>query len=145
MKRVYQKEEVCIGCRLCEIGCTVEHSASKDAIKTFKGVKPRPQPRNTVEESGPVSLSVNCRHCEDAACVQICISGALYKDKETGVVRHDEDKCAGCWSCIMVCPFGVIRKNPGKNKIMKCDLCPDRKRPACVEACPNRALVFEER
>ncbi|MFB3926619.1 MAG: 4Fe-4S dicluster domain-containing protein [Syntrophales bacterium] len=145
MKRVYQKEEVCIGCHLCEIGCIVEHSALKDPIRAFKEVKPRPQPRNIVEEAGPLTMSVNCRHCDEPPCVHVCISGALYKDYRDGVVRHLEEKCVGCWSCIMACPFGVIRKNPAKEKVMKCDLCPDRKTPACVEACPNRALVFEER
>jgi carbon-monoxide dehydrogenase iron sulfur subunit len=45
----------------------------------------------------------------------------------------------------MACPFGVIRRNETEDKAMKCDCCPDRKTPACVDACPNRALVFEER
>ncbi len=56
MKRVYQKEEVCIGCRLCEIGCIVEHSPSKNAIKAFRNVQPRPESRNIVEEKGPPHL-----------------------------------------------------------------------------------------
>ncbi len=144
MKRVYQREEVCIGCRLCEVGCITEHSASKHPVKAFKQSKVRPESRNRVEECGPLSVSVNCRHCEDPACVQICISGALTKDRGTGIVRHNAEKCVGCWSCIMVCPIGVIRKKPGENKVMKCDLCPDRSRPACVEACPNRALIYED-
>jgi len=145
MKRVYQKEEVCIGCRLCEIGCIVEHSARKDPVRAFKGVSPRPLARNTVEEEGPLSFSVNCRHCDEPLCVQVCISGALHKEAHTGVVRHAGEKCVGCWSCVMACPFGVIRRNQVEGKVMKCDLCPDRETPACVNACPNRALVYEER
>lgn len=145
MKRVYQKEEVCIGCRLCEIGCIVEHSPAKDAVKAFKNVYPRPESRNIVEQKGPLTFSVNCRHCDEPACVQVCIAGAVVKDPETGIVRHDPEKCVGCWSCVMACPFGVVRKNDTEDRAMKCDLCPDRETPACVEACPNRALIFEER
>ncbi len=145
MKRVYQKEEVCVGCRLCEIGCIVEHSPGKDPIRAFTGVFPRPGSRNIVEENGPLTFSVNCRHCDEPACVAVCISGALVKDPQTGVVGHSPEKCVGCWSCIMACPFGVIRMDSTRDKIIKCDLCADRKSPACVDACPNRALVFEEK
>jgi len=145
MKRVYQKEEVCIGCRLCEIGCVVEHSRLKDPVRAFKNVYPRPESRNIVEEKGPLTFSVNCRHCDEPACVQVCISGAIVKDPSSGIVLQDPGKCVGCWSCIMACPFGVIRKNEAEDKAMKCDCCPDRETPACVAACPNRALVYEER
>lgn len=145
MKRVYQKEDVCIGCRLCEIGCIVEHSPAKDVVKAFRNVSPRPEPRNIVEERGPLSFSVNCRHCDEPACLHACISGAIAKDPLTGIVGQDPEKCVGCWSCIMACPFGVIRKNGAQSKAVKCDLCAGRTIPACVEACPNRALVFEER
>jgi len=145
MKRVYPREEVCIGCHLCEIACIVEHSASKDIIRAFKAEVPRPTARNLVEEEGPVSFSVSCRHCNDPPCVQSCISGAMVKDYQSGVVRHLEGKCMGCWSCIMACPYGAIRKNPVRKTVIKCDLCLERPIPACVEACPNRALIFEER
>lgn len=145
MKRVYPKEEVCIGCHLCEVACIVEHSESKNVIKAFKVQTPRPVARNVVEEEGPLTLSVNCRHCDEPPCVAVCIAGAMVKDEESGIVSHNEEKCVGCWSCIMACPYGVIKVNPFKEKVIKCDLCRGRAMPACVQACPNRALVFEER
>ena len=36
MKRIVIHEEHCIGCRLCEVHCLVQHSASRDIIKAFK-------------------------------------------------------------------------------------------------------------
>lgn len=45
----------------------------------------------------------------------------------------------------MACPYGAVRRNVTKGKIIKCDLCEGRDMPACVEACPNGALVFESR
>lgn len=144
MKRVYPQEEVCIGCRLCEVGCITEHSSAKDIIKAYKKERPRPLSRTQVEEKGALSLSIQCRHCEEPECVEACVTGAMHKE-DSGVVRVKEEKCIGCWMCLMVCPFGVIKRDLAQKKSNKCDLCPQREVPACVEICPNRALVYEER
>lgn len=141
MKRIYIKEEYCIGCRLCEIHCLVQHSKSKKIIKAFKKEFPRALPRILVEEKGYLSFAIQCRHCEEAPCIEACITGAMYRDKSTGAVLCDEDRCVGCWMCIMVCPLGVIKRNLEKNKIAsKCDLCQGEEIPICVANCPNEAL-----
>jgi len=146
MKRVFAKEEVCIGCRLCEIHCLVEHSKSKKIVKAFREEFPRAMPRVMVEEKGGVSFAIQCRHCDEPYCAEACMTGALYKDEKTGAVLHDSDKCVGCWMCIMVCPFGAIQRDKqGKKIASKCDLCPSKEIPVCVVHCPNEALVFEER
>jgi carbon-monoxide dehydrogenase iron sulfur subunit len=141
---VYVKEEVCIGCHLCEIYCVVQHSKSKNIIKAFKFEKPKPIPRIIVEEKKPVSFAVQCRHCEEAPCVEACLTGAMHK--EDGRVVCDTEKCVGCWTCIMVCPYGVIRRGivNGKKLVLKCDLCQDLEIPACVAHCPNEALILVE-
>lgn len=145
MKRVYSLEDVCIGCHLCEVACITEHSLSKDPVKAFMFEKERPISRCTVEENdgGAVSFSTTCRHCEEPACLQACISGAVQKGAD-GRVTIDKEKCVGCWSCVMACPFGSVQRDTRSKRASKCDLCPDRERPACVDACPNRALVFEK-
>ncbi|MEJ2744383.1 MAG: 4Fe-4S dicluster domain-containing protein [bacterium] len=146
MKRIYVREEYCMGCRLCEIHCLVEHSRSKKIIKAYKEEFPRAVPRLIVEQEGPLSFALPCRHCEEAPCIAACISGSMYRDKKTGAVMNDPDRCVGCWSCIMVCPFGVIVRDVKERKVAtKCDLCPDRDVPICVASCPNEALVYEER
>lgn len=146
MKRVFAKEEVCIGCRLCEIHCLVEHSKSKKIVKAFREEFPRAMPRVMVEEKGGVSFAIQCRHCDQPYCAEACMTGALYKDEKTGAVLHDSDKCVGCWMCIMVCPFGAVQRDKQSKKIAsKCDLCPSKEIPVCVVHCPNEALVFEER
>ena len=107
MKRIYVKEEACIGCHLCEVYCQVEHSQSKDIIKAFKKETP-PLPRARVEEKSPVSFSVRCQHCDEPYCVYVCLTGALTRDSETGIVSVDEERCVGCWTCMLACPFGAI-------------------------------------
>ncbi len=144
MKRIYIKEQACIGCHLCEVHCQLEHSVSKDLIKAFKREAPRPLPRLWVEENRPVSFSVRCHHCDEPPCVYVCLTGALSRDADSGIVTVDDAKCIGCWTCILVCPFGAIRQDTHRGKIAKCDLCPGGDAPACVTNCPNEALVYAE-
>lgn len=146
MKRIIVNEEYCIGCRLCEIHCLTQHSQSKKIIKAFKEETPRALARVVVEEEGPLSFAMQCRHCADAPCVTACITGAMQRDERTGAVLCDEERCVGCWSCIMVCPFGaVLRNTVGRKAASKCDLCYGEQTPVCVAHCPNEALVYEER
>lgn len=133
-----------MGCHLCEVYCQVEHSQSKDLIKAFNRESPQPLSRVRIEERKPVSFSVMCRHCDEPPCVYACLTGALRKDSGTGIVTVDEEKCMGCWTCILVCPFGVIRQDRHRGNIAKCDLCQGEELPACVANCPNEALVYAE-
>lgn len=144
MSRIKGIKEYCINCRLCEVACRVRHSGTDNIIKAYASETLGPA-RINVQDSGVVSFALPCRHCNDPRCVEACIMGALTKDDETGAVVHDEDKCLGCWSCIMVCPYGAITINNATGKAAsKCDLCADKGEPACVSACPNRALVLVE-
>jgi carbon-monoxide dehydrogenase iron sulfur subunit len=139
-RRIFCDLTLCLGCRSCEIACVVEHSKSKDLFKAAGG-KEVTYKRVKVGSSGEAPFPVRCQHCAEAACVTACMSGAMYKDKD-GRTAHDKEKCVGCWMCIMACPFGAITKDDRKKVVFKCDLCPDREVPACVEACPTKALFI---
>jgi len=144
VRKVFVKEEACIGCHLCEVYCQLQQAQSKDLIKAFKRESPRPLPRLRVEEKGAVSFSVRCQQCNEAPCVYACLTGAITRDDVTGVIMVDEDRCAGCWTCILVCPFGAIRRDTKQRKTIKCDLCLGENVPVCVTNCPNEALVYVE-
>ena len=141
MKKVFAREELCINCHLCEVYCKTAHSKSKDVLKANKYEEPAPISRVTVYGGREGSVAVNCRHCDDPACVRACITGAMHKDAKTGVVSVDEDKCIGCMTCLAVCPIGCIKTG---TYAVKCDLCQGEDTPACVKNCPNRALVYLE-
>ena len=66
---------------------------------------------------------------------------------QDGVIVCDEEKCVGCYTCVLSCPYGAIVIDEAGHKIRKCDLCTRNSHgePACVKACPNNAIVFEER
>ena len=147
MKKVYAREEYCLGCKLCEVYCVTAHSQSNDIIKAHKNENI--SSRIVIETDDNISFAMQCRHCEDAPCTKACITGAMQKDPETGIVNYDQDKCVGCWTCIMSCPYGAIKRDEfGRNVISKCDLCTEKlaedEEPACVTHCPNQALVYKE-
>ena len=70
-----------------------------------------------------------------------CIAGAISRTAGNAVLT-DADKCIGCWTCVMVCPYGVIGRHLDEHTAYRCDRCPDRAEPACVSACPTGALIF---
>jgi anaerobic carbon-monoxide dehydrogenase iron sulfur subunit len=144
-RKIKANEKVCIGCKLCEVYCIVEHSKSKNIIRAFNEETPRALSRVLVEESRPITFALQCRHCDEPACTVACMTGALHKDPETGAVLHDREKCVGCWMCVMVCPYGGIQRDLREGKAAsKCDLCLELDEPACVAACPNEALFVVE-
>lgn len=147
MKRIYVNENRCLGCRLCEYECMFAGSGL-DAMFKLKGRLGEFVPKIKVEgEDGEeVHFAVNCRHCTNAICVQSCIAGALSKTEE-GMVAIDREKCVGCFTCVLVCPFGAIMPDAEGKAAQKCMLCTDNglQMPNCVKYCPNAAIVFEER
>lgn len=142
MKRIYVNEKWCLGCHLCEYNCAF---AASNKDKMYVALKDKEiYPKIRVEDNGKISYAVSCRHCEDSLCVESCISGAL--SKEDGIVKIDKNKCIGCLTCILVCPYGAISTNENK-AVTKCELCTDNSsgEPLCVKGCPNNAICFEER
>ncbi len=142
MNRIYVKQDVCIGCGLCRVYCQVEHSQSKDIIKAFKREWRRPLPRVRLERHLEVSFPVQCHHCDEPWCVYYCLTGAMNKDSIDGKVTVDAQKCVGCWTCILACPYGALGRDHGNKTVVKCDLCPEQEIPTCVIKCPNEALVL---
>ena len=142
MRKVYVKEEVCIGCGLCRVYCQLEHSQSKDLIKAFKRESPHPLSRVRVERNVEISFPIQCRQCSEPWCVYSCLTGAMQKDPLNGMVTVSKEKCVGCWTCVVACPYGAINRDTDSKIVVKCDFCPELDLPACVINCPNEALML---
>jgi anaerobic dimethyl sulfoxide reductase subunit B (iron-sulfur subunit) len=93
-------------------------------------------------------LSVSCNHCERPICVEVCPTTAMTQTEDDGIVTVDQKKCVGCRYCEWACPYGAPQYLADKGVMTKCDFCRDELKaggvPACVAACPTRALTYEE-
>jgi len=47
---------------------------------------------------------VQCNHCSEPPCVEVCPTGASHQ-RQDGLVLVDYDKCVGCRSCRVACPY----------------------------------------
>ncbi len=125
--------EKCTACRTCEIACSFQHhgeiNPSRSRIKV-----------NIFHADFFFYPSV-CNQCDDAWCVNICPNYALSRDRNTGIVSVDEDRCVGCRMCIQACPFGAMGFDAEKGISEKCDLCGGD--PECVKNCFYGALAFK--
>jgi carbon-monoxide dehydrogenase iron sulfur subunit len=154
VKRIVADPKRCLACRTCELACAVAHAASDDLVQTV--LSQRVKPRIYIESAGRLAVPLQCRHCEDAPCLRVCSSGALWRADEAGPVLVRQERCIGCAFCVEVCPFGVIRlarvvRADGSNNelaVVKCDLCQQPQAagllPACVASCPVKALSWQE-
>ena len=142
MKRVYVNEKWCLGCHLCEYNCAFANSGMTDMVKALKDRDIFPRIR--VEEGDSINFAVSCRHCDNPLCFKGCISGAL--SIQDGVISIDSNKCVGCFTCVLSCPYGCISTSES-GAVQKCELCTKNAdgTPQCVAGCPNNAIVFEER
>ncbi len=130
----------CIGCHACSVACKAEHEVPLGVARTWvkyveKGVFPETRRTFTV---------TRCNHCEDAPCVEICPTTALFKRRD-GIVDFDSRRCIGCKACIQGCPYDAIYIDPQSETAAKCNYCAHRVEvglePPCVTVCPTQAIV----
>lgn len=149
MKRRYISVDVekCMGCHTCEIACALAHGSTDDLVSLVMKAE-KPGHRIYVESYNIQPVPVPCNHCEEAACILACPTGACHRESEGAPVLVDNEKCIGCKMCVQACPFGMMSVSADGKGVMKCDLCISRQAqghdPACVESCPTHALSFAE-
>ncbi|MFR7494686.1 MAG: 4Fe-4S dicluster domain-containing protein [Adlercreutzia sp.] len=158
----------CIGCNTCAVACKVSNNLPKDVrwnVVHTEGRDFADTSKGTYGGEMQLSwLPVNCMHCENAVCEEVCPTGATVK-RDDGIVTVDEETCIGCKSCMEACPYDVRRlienepeyylelpigdpaaKSHKGGTVEKCDFCAGRidrgEKPACMELCPGRARYW---
>jgi formate dehydrogenase beta subunit len=151
----------CIGCKSCVVACASENGLSPDTR-----VDPLHQSPNDLNSftkniiklytpadgQGPYSfVKRQCMHCLDPFCVAACPFHALEKDRSTGVVGWEAEKCIGCRYCQVACPYEIpkFEWDAVNARIVKCEFCKERlakdEEPACTTVCPTQAVIFGRR
>ena len=143
----------CTGCEECVLACKEENDLGPDRLRRGQqAVDGLSATRFSTILRKPDDHFVRqqCRHCLEPACVSACLVGAMQKTPE-GPVIYDSELCMGCRYCLVACPYGIPRYqwDEAAPLVRKCNLCYPRiqegREPACVEACPEEALLFGER
>jgi len=129
----------CIGCHACTIACKSEHDVPLGVNRTWvKYIETGKFP----DASRHFSV-MRCNQCEDAPCMTICPTNALFR-ADNGVVDFQDDNCIGCKSCMNACPYDALFINPDTNTAQKCNFCNHRievgLEPSCVVVCPTEAI-----
>ncbi len=158
--------DLCVGCHACATACkewnTGGHMAplpdfnayADDAWGVWFNRIHSFEEGSEGEGAGActVHFPKSCLHCEDAACVTVCPTGASYKRAEDGIVLVNADLCIGCKLCSWACPYGAREFDTDEGVMKKCTLCidriyndnlvPEERQPACVMVCPTSARFF---
>src|SRR5690349_3738328 len=160
---------VCIGCKACEVACKEWNMLPADDIGLtgqsydntgalsattwrhvafIEQISAKGGDRVTAMQpfqSNWLMMSDVCKHCANAACLEACPTGALFRTEFDTVVVQ-QDICNGCGYCVPACPFGVVDLNLLDGHAHKCTLCYDRLKggfePACAKSCPTDAIQF---
>jgi Fe-S-cluster-containing dehydrogenase component len=130
----------CIGCHACSVACKAEHEVPLGVARTWVKYVEKgefPATRRTFQVT-------RCNHCDDAPCVEICPTTALFRRRD-GIVDFDGRRCIGCKACIQGCPYDALYIDPATQTAAKCNYCAHRVEvglePPCVTVCPTQAIV----
>ncbi len=158
-KGFFTDSTLCIGCKACEVACKQWNRLPSDGYELtgnsydntgwLSGTTWRHVQFIEQFEGGKSRWLMNsdvCKHCVQAACLEVCPTGAIIRT-EFDTVFIQREVCNGCRDCVAACPFGVIETNPD-GIAQKCTLCYDRQQnglePACAKACPTESIQFGE-
>jgi len=132
----------CSGCMRCMTTCSTYNSGATSLSKSrIHIVRHEGHALTKIDEEEDLIFDmVVCQHCDEPFCRHLCPTLAIERDKDTGSIVINRDKCVGCRTCLVACPFGAIAYDSDRKEVIKCELCGGD--PQCVRFCPTGALQF---
>jgi len=133
-------QDTCIGCHACTVACKSEHEVPLGVNRTWvKYIE-----KGTFPDARRLFSVMRCNHCDDAPCMTICPTGALFR-RDDGIVDFDTASCIGCKSCMNACPYDALYMDPEEHTAQKCNFCAHRVdvglEPSCVVVCPTQSII----
>ncbi len=123
MKKIKIDYRQCIGCRHCEVACSLFH---------VEGIINPRRSRIRVFTEGDFCFPVIAGPFTDAEC------------NSRNVVVIEGEEYDGCLLCRASCPVKPVFKEPDTDIPLKCDFCGVPPDPQCVKWCPSDALTLVE-
>lgn len=121
MKKIKIDVSKCIGCRMCEVVCSLQHIENT--------VNPK-RSRIRVFQIGDLFFPIIAGPYTDAECTSkhlVVIDGREYD---------------ACIFCRASCPAKPVFKEPDVDIPLKCDFCGEPPDPQCVKVCFSEALTL---
>jgi anaerobic dimethyl sulfoxide reductase subunit B len=148
----YFDSSSCSGCKTCQMACRDKHDLARGVLW-----------RRVYEVAGgdwkkegqwpgcpiytPTSSQWHAIIAKNLICLTSCPNKAISKN-DNGIVLIDEKKCMGCRYCEWTCPYGALHYDSQRGVMSKCTMCEDLilqgKKPACISACPMRAMEITD-
>jgi anaerobic dimethyl sulfoxide reductase subunit B (iron-sulfur subunit) len=144
--------QICTGCKTCIVACIDKNDLDPGVrwrrVVEYTGGEWTPMTDGTFKQNVySYYISVSCNHCAEPICVEACPTTAMHQD-DNGIVMVDQSKCIGCKYCQWACPYSAPQYEAALGLMSKCNFCVDEIKtgapPACVAACPTRALSYGE-
>jgi molybdopterin-containing oxidoreductase family iron-sulfur binding subunit len=160
----------CSRCQACVVACAAENNVPPSGRQGASLSRPIhwmdmlvPQRGHIIPGVGDRPLPIPCLHCERPECVKVCPVGATYL-ADDGIVAQIWDRCIGCRSCMVACPYSRRYYNwsapawPGGDTraanpdvavrpagvVEKCTLCHHRVRDVLARARLDEESVSDE-
>jgi carbon-monoxide dehydrogenase iron sulfur subunit len=137
--------ELCSGCMYCVSVCSTYNAGATSMFKScIHIVRHEGHALTRINEEDDLIFDmITCQQCDEPYCMNACPVLAIKRDRESGVMCIDNDKCIGCQMCLASCPFGAIFYDGERKNVVKCEQCDGD--PQCVKFCPTGALQFAEK
>lgn len=140
------RQNHCVDCERCLEACRSTNNVPAGGYRTAILERSIPTDEGQRER---IFMPVLCNHCNNPPCVRVCPTQANHKNETNGIVLMNIDKCIGCKTCMVACPYNARYFNEDKRAVDKCTFCYTTKLKesggkitACAAACPANVRIF---
>jgi Fe-S-cluster-containing dehydrogenase component len=102
----------CTGCQACVVACKQENNVpyaepeQGDRGRRISWISIECRLEGTYPDLKATFMPILCQHCDSPPCIEVCPTGATYKNQE-GIVAQVYPRCIGCRYCANACPYSV--------------------------------------
>lgn len=102
----------CTGCQACVVACKQENNVpysepeQADRGRRISWISIHCEIEGNYPDVKVRFMPMLCQHCDRPPCIEVCPTGATYKNNE-GIVAQIYPRCIGCRYCANACPYSI--------------------------------------